>query len=291
MLVRTRYDDTPARSFNAAEALPSGVEVLPLALLRERVAAGDLARPARTELHQLVTLTSGALRHCVDFTEYAMGPGSWLWARPGQMLRWGDLEGAEGTLVRFEGGFLDPDTAIGVCADDPHAPVLREPGPEDRTLLRVAASQLQWEFTGADRLPLDLRLQVLRHLLGVLVLRVASLPAPGGTGSEPSEVYLAFRDAVERDFAGTRRLADYAAVLDCSPRTLSRATLAHAGVPAKEFIDRRVVLEAKRLLACSALPAAKIGARLGFSSATNFNKYFHQRTGRTPIAFRDAALT
>ncbi|NUR41018.1 MAG: AraC family transcriptional regulator, partial [Streptomyces sp.] len=26
---------------------------------------------------------------------------------------------------------------------------------------------------------------------------------------------------------------------------------------------------------------------LGFASATHFSKYFHQRTGQTPIAFRD----
>ncbi|WP_425314981.1 helix-turn-helix domain-containing protein [Streptomyces viridochromogenes] len=34
-------------------------------------------------------------------------------------------------------------------------------------------------------------------------------------------------------------------------------------------------------------PDARIAGRLGFSSATHFSKYFHQRTGQTPIAFRD----
>jgi hypothetical protein len=28
--------------------------------------------------------------------------------------------------------------------------------------------------------------------------------------------------------------------------------------------------------------------RLGFSSATNFSKFFHQRTGTSPLAFRHA---
>ncbi|WP_211116652.1 helix-turn-helix domain-containing protein [Glycomyces buryatensis] len=245
-----------------------------------------LTGPVRSQRHHLLTLTSGALRPTVDFAEYAMAPGQWLWVRPGQVRQWGDLQGAEGTLVSFERDFLDPDTAIGVCADDPHAPVLRVPSTEDHALLRVATSQLQWECSAAERTPLDTHLQVLRHLLAVLALRVSGLPARGGLLTEPSEVYLAFRDAVERDFAGTKRLSDYAGALAYSPRTLSRATLAAAGVPAKEFIDRRVVLEAKRMLACTDLAAARIGARLGFSSATNFNKFFHQRTGTTPIAFR-----
>ncbi|MEU6859444.1 helix-turn-helix domain-containing protein [Glycomyces sp. NPDC046736] len=291
--MNTRQDDITGRRIAGgaapgpfAEAAAPAVEILTLARLR--TAALDPARPSRLGRHCLLTLTSGSLRHGVDFTEHALAPGQWLWARPGQVQQWGELDGAEGTLIRFDTGFLDPDTAIGVCADDPHAPVLRVPQAEDHALLRAATTQLQWEHS-ADRLALDTRLQVLRHLLAVLVLRVASLPGTE-TGAGPSEVYLAFRDAVERDFANTRRLADYAAALAYSPRTLSRATLAAAGIPAKEFIDRRVVLEAKRTLACSATPAAKIGERLGFSSATNFNKFFTQRTGMTPIAFREHVL-
>ncbi|GAA1669032.1 AraC family transcriptional regulator [Glycomyces endophyticus] len=294
MLVNTRQDDITGRLFQgAAECLaePFGApapsfEILTLARLR--ASAAGLARPFRPDRHCLVTLTSGALRHAVDFREHALVPGQWLWARPGQVQQWGDLDRAEGVVVRFASGFLDPDTAIGVCADDPHAPVLRAPTAEDHALLRAAMTQLQWEHS-ADRLAPDTRRQVLRHLLAVLVLRIASLPTVAA-GSEHGEAYLSFRDAVERDFANTRTLSDYAEALACSPRTLSRATIAAVGMPAKEFIDRRVVLEAKRMLACSSTPAARIGERLGFSSATNFNKFFAQRTGMTPIAFRSEVL-
>jgi AraC-like DNA-binding protein len=289
MLVNTRQDDITGRLFGPgaeSASAAAAVEILTLARLREG-GGGESARPLRPDRHCLVTLTSGTLRHSVDFTEHRLEPGQWLWARPGQVRQWGDLDGAEGTVIRFATGFLDPDTAIGVCADDPHAPVLRVPASEDHALLRAATTQLQWEYT-ADRLAPEMRRQVLRHLLAVLVLRVASLPS-AVAGPDPSEVYLAFRDAVERDFANTRRLADYAAALAYSPRTLSRATIAAAGMPAKEFIDKRVVLEAKRMLACSTIPAARIGRRLGFSSPTNFNKFFAQRAGMTPIAFRSEA--
>ncbi|WP_081913506.1 helix-turn-helix domain-containing protein [Glycomyces sp. NRRL B-16210] len=302
MLVNTRQDDITGLRFGGDGAEPGGgpgpfaggagapaVEILTLARLR--AGGGNPARPVRLDRHCLITLTSGALAHRVDFAEYALAPGQWLWARPGQVQQWDGLEGAEGTLIRFATGSLDPDTAIAVCVDDPHAPVVRVPAAEDHALLRAATTQLQWEHS-ADRLAAGVRSQVLRHLLAVLVLRVASLPgAAAGSEAEPSEVYLAFRDAVERDFANTRRLGDYAAALAYSPRTLSRATIAAAGMPAKEFVDRRVVLEAKRMLACSGDSAARVGERLGFSSATNFNKFFTQRTGTTPIAFRDEVRT
>lgn len=288
MLVKTRHEDNSVHPLATAAGLPAGVEVLTLAELRGRAGAARLSRPLRSDKHHLLTLTAGSLRHSVDFTDYPLKSGDWLWARPGQVQQWDGLEGAEGTLVMFDGEFLDPDTAIEAGSEDTHAPVVRVPDAEDHPILRVAASQLQWEFGATRLLPLGTRLQILRHLLAVLVLRVACLPSPRGPLREPGEVYAAFRDAVERDFANSRRLNDYAAALAYSPRTLSRATLAAVGVSAKEFIDRRVILEAKRMLACSDHAAARIGARLGFSSATNFNKFFHQRSGMTPIAFRTA---
>jgi AraC-like DNA-binding protein len=105
---------------------------------------------------------------------------------------------------------------------------------------------------------------------------------------EATQTFLRFRDAVETRFASTRRLEDYARTLGYSTRTLSRASMDAGGVGAKEYIDRRVLLEAKRLLAHGDQPAAKIAIRLGFSSATNFSKFFRQRTGMTPLAFRQA---
>ncbi|WP_332262305.1 helix-turn-helix transcriptional regulator [Streptacidiphilus rugosus] len=128
----------------------------------------------------------------------------------------------------------------------------------------------------------------MRHLLAVLVLRLTRLTnVVGGSAPVPPDpAYLRFQDAVERGFARSRRVEDYARALGYSPRTLSRATRSSVGAGAKEFIDRRVMLEAKRLLAHSDQSATQIAVRLGFPSATNFNKYFHQRAGQTPLAFR-----
>lgn len=54
----------------------------------------------------------------------------------------------------------------------------------------------------------------------------------------------------------------------------------------KAFLVNRIVLEAKRLLAHTALPVAAIGDRLGFAEATNFVKFFRRETGMPPGAFR-----
>lgn len=262
-----------------------------LADLRERAAVrmggAGLGPPQRPAFHHLIALSGGSLWHTVDFTGYALKPGSWLWVRPGQVQQWGDLRGAEGTLVLFERDFVDPGTVAAARVDDPHAPVLQVPDPESGRALDMAVRHLAFEFRSLHGVALEAHVAVLRHLLAVVVLRLSQGTAPvGSPAPDPGETFVHFRDAVERDFTRTRRLEDYARTLGYSSRTLSRATLAGAGVGAKEFIDRRVVLEARRLLAHGDLPASRIAVQLGFTSPTNFSKYFQQRTGQSPIAFR-----
>lgn len=63
-------------------------------------------------------------------------------------------------------------------------------------------------------------------------------------------------------------------------------SLAATGRTAKEIIDARVMLEAKRLLIHTDRPVAAIAADLGFSEPTNFVKYFTIRAGMAPGAFR-----
>ncbi|MFJ5880791.1 helix-turn-helix domain-containing protein [Kitasatospora cineracea] len=282
----------PEVPFTAPPGAPAGVEVLTLAELRARRAAaddGDFHRPQRPAFHHLLTLERGSLSHTVDFTAHTVGPGSWLWVRPGQVQQWGELGDADGTLVLFEPGFPDPATVAAARLDDPFAAAVLHTDGTDREALRHAVHHLHREYASGADLPADIHHALLRHLLAALLLRLANPAVPCGSAvTEPGETYRRFRQAVEHHFTRTRRVEDYARLLGYSPRTLSRATLAAAGVGAKEFVDRRVVLEAKRLLAHSESSAARIADHLGFADAANFAKFFHQRTGTTPIAFRTA---
>jgi AraC-like DNA-binding protein len=121
-------------------------------------------------------------------------------------------------------------------------------------------------------------------------------PAPAHTGNGGGEhraaaaTFVRFRRAVERSYVATRRVEDYAARLGCSVRTLTRASLAATGRSAKQVIDDRAALEARRLLACTDLPIAEIGQRLAFPEPTNFGRFFHREVGCSPGAFRARAL-
>ncbi|MFI6208024.1 helix-turn-helix domain-containing protein [Streptomyces sp. NPDC051041] len=278
--------------FRRTAGSPPGLELVALAGLAERALrhGNDPYAPLRPAFHQLVAVRSGGLTVSVDFTTHALAAGDWLWIRPGQVQRWGrDLPEADGVVVAFPPGFPDTATAAAVLADPlfPEGPV--SPAGPDAEGLRRALGHLRYEYDALAELPLESHVRVVRHLLAVLLLRLAKARGTRPGAPVPNDTFRRFHAAVERDFAGTRRVEDYAAALGYSRRTLTRATEAATGMSAKRYIDERVVLEAKRELAHSPLPAGAIAARLGFRDSSDFTKFFRQRTGTTPAAFRRAA--
>jgi AraC-like DNA-binding protein len=261
-----------------------GIEVMSFAQLRAMGPWTKRAVPQRPEFHVLGLVEGGHGHHTVDFVRHSLAPGNALWIRPGVVHQLDGVEEVEGMLVLFQPDFLAAGTIAQKAADDPFGPVCWTcpSGP----LPTLAAEHLRREYAeGAGDVP-ALRIETLRQLLAVLVVRL--LPDQVAV-PEGNETFMRFRAAVERDFARCRRVSEYARLLGYAPRTLSRATLAATGLGAKEFVDQRVILEAKRLLAHEDVPAAHCARRLGFDDAANFTKFFHHHTRQTPAAFRAAA--
>jgi len=103
-------------------------------------------------------------------------------------------------------------------------------------------------------------------LLSALLVRLA----PPVTQDERSNgVFHRFRTLVEQGFREHHDVGYYARALGYDPRTVSRAAHAAIGRSAKAYLDERVLLEAKRLLAydrltptrCADWPAAPKVAR------------------------------
>jgi AraC-like DNA-binding protein len=276
--------------FQPPVGMPSGVEVLSLSQLYARGKSDSpIARPQRPTFHHLIGVKNGQLAHTVDFTELVVPASGWLWIRPGQVQQWHERGTADGPVILFESGFVDPTTLALAHVDDVLPCAVLVPQAGEAAVLTMASDHLVREFNGPLIRPVEAQVAILRQLLGVLLIRLSHLAATNRAPTQSeTDAFVAFRDAVEARFTHTRRVGDYACLLGYSARTLSRAAEDAAGVGAKQFIDRRIVLEAKRLLAHTDLPAATIAKSLGLSSATNFSKYFRQRTGQTPLEFRRA---
>ncbi|WP_172383157.1 AraC family transcriptional regulator [Streptomyces sp. MNP-20] len=246
-------------------------------------------RVHRIDFHVLLFFREGPVRHTIDFAEYAVGAGDVLWIRPGQVHSFSASDRYVGTALTMQPGFLPRATveATGLYRYD-RPPLLRPDGAQ-RAAIDTSLEQLQREYLDTATLPPSLHTSVLRHSLTALMLRVAHVSAQAAADEcrpQPDTTFTRFRTAVEQGFTTNHSVSAYADELGYSRRTLVRAVRAATGQTPKGFIDRRVILEAQRLLAHTDLPVGRIGAAVGFADSANFSKFFQQHTGWTPAAFR-----
>lgn len=277
--------------FNPPDGLGLELEVVARHELCRRGGENTLGEPHRTEFHQLMMVDAGQTWHEVDFVEYRLGPGSILWVRPGQVQRFGPP--VDGELVLFThvvpaaSATAASFSELALLLGDSSAASVWRPARELYAGIREVARQLRVE-AGCRAPSTD---EVRRHLLSALLLRIGRLDAAAPVPADPDGIAARFAEAVERDFASVHRVSDYADRLGYSVRTLTRASTSATGLSARELVDARIALEAKRLLAYTDLPASAVGRRLGFSEPTNFGKFFLRRTGLTPAAFRRGLAT
>ncbi|WP_433155195.1 helix-turn-helix domain-containing protein [Actinomadura nitritigenes] len=262
-------------------AADGGVEVITFPRLRGMPAGGEQPPLQRADFHVLAIVDSGRGAVTVDFVHHRLKPGMIVWIRPGRVHRWDDIENLDGTLVLFR-----PEAVPhGSPGAEPFGPVTWR-RPELPALVRLAADHLRREYDASRARPIPGATAILRALLEVLLLRAADCAPPPPAGRE---AFTAYATAVEAHFATSREVAWYARRLGYSPRTLSRATREATGRSAKRFLDDRVVLEAKRLLAHTGITVAECARRTGFDDTANFSKFFRARAGLAPGAFATQA--
>jgi AraC-like DNA-binding protein len=263
------------------------MQVGPMGADRTWHADAPLERVHRIDFHVVMLFDGGPVRHMIDFAEYEASAGDLLWIRPGQVHRFSPTSEYRGTVLTMQPGFLPRATveATGLYRYD--LPPLLRPSDAQLAGLKASLALLRREYEDTSTLPLSLHTSVLRHSLTAFLLRLAHLAASSAeAGRRAESTFTLFRDAVEKGFATNHSVSAYADALGYSRRTLVRAVRAATGETPKGFIDKRVVLEAKRLLAHTDMPIGRVGAAVGFPDAANFSKFFHQHTDLTPAAFR-----
>ncbi|MGR6916309.1 AraC family transcriptional regulator [[Actinomadura] parvosata] len=294
--MKSGHDAVRQLQYLPAVGAAYGVEALSFAALRAMDADGRRTRPQRPDFHVFALVASGGGAHEADFQDYRLEAGSAVWIRPGMVHRWSDVDACDGPMILFQPGFAPAEAAAPVC--------WRLEG-QQLSLALLAAEHLGREHEAAVRAPRLASPPLLAHLLAALILRAlpdrralaggsggpGGLRGPGEPGRRDDrrlEVFRAYQAAVEEHFTGRHHVADYARRLGYDARTLTRATRAATGTGAKTFLDQRILLEAKRLLAHTGLPVGACARRLGFRDAGNFTTFFRRQTGVPPATWRAA---
>jgi len=96
-----------------------------------------------------------------------------------------------------------------------------------------------------------------------------------------------FMSLLNKHYITERSVTFYAEKMHLSPKYLSAVVKKVSGQTPSSWIDGLVIMEAKNLLKYSEMNIQEIAYMMNFPNQSFFGKFFKQRTGITPSAYRD----
>jgi AraC-like DNA-binding protein len=253
----------------------SSVEVLaaePLSVSLRHFEASGLHETIATA-HVLIASPEATIAHRVDGALVSAGPGTAIHIRPGQAHGY-VRQPAEGwAAVITDPTPWPPATGSTVDLGRSHELV--------KLLFLVLTEPIDLPRPYVDRV-VDACATALLTLVRNQAIGVDDV----GPTSSYQRITEDFRRAVELGFAADRSVSSYARQIGCSSRTLTRATMQTLARTPREIIDERIGLAAARLLTMSDTSVSNISHALGFTTPSNFARFFRRVMGEAPTAYR-----
>lgn len=136
-------------------------------------------------------------------------------------------------------------------------------------------------------LALDGLLKVI--LANVLRLSRTAVNSAEAAAGRHAVLVTRFRELIETALREGWSLADYASALNVSQSRLRNACLSVTEQSPMQIVHARMLLEAKRQLVYTSTSVSEIAYALGFDDPAYFTRFFSQRCGISPRAFRSSA--
>jgi len=133
---------------------------------------------------------------------------------------------------------------------------------------------------------------VLRNLLNAFIIcavRLISCKCKTNIAqmdSSQNKIVRQFKSLTDEHYHQRTRVAEYADMLYVTPGHLNDLIKSVTGKTAKQIIDEKRVVEAKRLLFWGQHSVKQIAGHLNFEDDSYFNRFFKKHTGETPALFQ-----
>ncbi len=249
----------------------------------------------RHDYWEIYLFKQGKGRHLIDFEETEFDAGSVHFVLPHQVHQLKNISNAEGLVLMVsdelfhasnENRELIPE--LGRYQLYHKAPVLH---------FNEADFSDLWDI--AERLHKESRRQaaeetvVLKNYLNILLCKCRKNMAVSGSAPiiRPElELFIAFRHLVEKYFTQHTKIQDYLRLLGVSEKKLFLVCSLYTGTSPSDYLHKRILAEAKRLLRFSPTCQKEIAYSLNFTDLPHFIKFFKQKTGLLPKEFASGFL-
>ena len=278
------------KSISFRKGLSNEIEIISIAdtVAKHR---NNIVLPHRDNYYNIFWYQKGSATHLIDFKPIQIRENSLLFVNKNRIQTLDSTADYDGKFLLFTEAFFDkyPEDIKYLRNNILFNDLLEEPvlNIEGNSSIISVFQDIEIELSKSND---EVQYHILHNLLHNLLLLSERERRKNGFNQIEKGIDLdktiEFRNTLENKFRSIKTVSGYASVMSISERKLNKALTAVLGKTAKELIDERIILEAKRMLAHTNYSIKEIGFELGFDEPTNFVKYFRKQEGKTPVEFR-----
>lgn len=249
-------------------------------------------KPRRDNFYVVFLIEDGSGIYTIDFEQYSVDRHMMFCIAPEQVHFWELTSAVSGWVILFREDFLTKHQAYNLIGFPEDFSVFNWDTPSGFLLSETYHGRFEMlshilvsEFRNQDFFRRELAIQSTLLLLLVNAQRASTreVQQPISAGDRLVREFVAF---VNANYKQTQKVQEFADHLGVTASHLSDTVSEIIGLPPQKIIHRRVVLEAKRLLIHTDLPASTITNMLGFSDASYFGRFFKREVGETTKNYR-----
>jgi AraC-like DNA-binding protein len=286
----------PSKKINTLPLLFKGVSMPFVIITMEelnRLSGGIADPPHRHDYYSVIWSITATGRHIIDFREYALQPNHIFFVSPEQVHQVITDADPTGYVILFTPEFLEKNSIrddfisnlkLFRSSDDTPPLPLNE---QMSTSLQLFAGQMLSAFETRN----DMYLETIGAYLKLFLIECnghCSLSPAENTQSVEvgRSLVKKFKTLVEEHFHEWHQVKEYADALFVTPNYLNEVIRTSIDVSAKDYIQQRLILEAKRMIVFTPKSAKEIGYDLGFDDPSHFSKFFKTNTNQSLQEFR-----
>lgn len=230
--------------------------------------------------------------HVIDYNKYTFGEIEVHFVSPGQVHQVGILERPQGNVLTFSKDFLLKNNIpisfisnINLFQSFGNTPPLQL---DRQTFSKLRGIVNEMENCRATDLNYGQRAVGALLQLFLIYCNNSSKLDTLQIDEENAGICILrdFKSLVENKFKEWHKVKEYASEIHISPKHLSQTVKDITGMVAKDHIQERIILEAKRLLLHTELSIKEIAYEVGFAEPLHFSGFFKKKVKVSPSQFR-----
>jgi AraC-like DNA-binding protein len=253
--------------------------------------------PHRHNYYTIMWPYNASGKHIIDFREYAITPDHIFFVSPHQVHQVITGPQPTGVVILFTPEFLEKNSIredfisnlllFSNCNETPPLPITEKM----KSNLTVFVDAMLQSFRNSS----EMRYEVIGAYLKLFLIECNTHCSLFREG-DPQSVEVGrslvknFKDLVEKNSKQWHQVKDYANALNVTPGYLNDVIKSAINQSAKDYIQSRLILEAKRMVLFTNKSSKEIGFDLGFEDPSHFSKFYKSFTGSSLQEFKETHL-